>query len=85
MHAAWAEDFGTPGGRARSFPGGYLKIATLLRPGVPWVSWKFVRPPGRRGVVFDGLVRLGDRWAWFPKPWRAVFSPAPERVRHWLE
>jgi hypothetical protein len=59
---------------SRSFPGGYRKIAQQLRSGVVWVAWTVVAPGERDGMSFDGLVFLGDHWAWFPKPWRILGS-----------
>jgi len=26
----------------------------------------------RAGTRYHGLVRLDDRWVWFPQPWRLV-------------
>jgi len=61
-----------------AFPGGYRKIAHLLQPGLVWVAFKFVEPGRSQGMAYDGLVRLGDRWAWFPKPWRFLAEAADE-------
>ncbi len=69
---AFAEDFANADPRARFFPGGYKDVAQLLVPGVLWLMWEQVTPGQRDGITFDGLVAIGDRWAWFPKPWRAV-------------
>jgi hypothetical protein len=87
VHAALAEEFAAPGsGRVAHFPGGYLKIGALLVPGVPWVCWKWsAGAPQSAGIGFDGLVRLGDRWVWFPKPWRAIGLRAAVAARHWTE
>lgn len=82
---AWvcmSEQFGTPA--ASRFPGGYARIAPALRPGVPWFCWKFVAPGRTLGVSYDGLVRLDDRWLWFPKPWK-VLRAAVSPLSHWSE
>ena len=55
-----------------TFPGGYKQIARHLVPGRIWLAWKFVRPPVTVGMAYDGLVWLGDHFAWFPKPWRLL-------------
>jgi hypothetical protein len=57
---------------SKAFPGGYRKIAHLLQPDVIWVSFKLVAPGESLGMSHDGLVKLDDRWAWFPKPWRIL-------------
>ncbi len=61
---------------SRHFPGGYRAIAHHLQPGLPWVVFRVLEPGETQGISYDGLVRLGDRWAWFPKPWRIL--PAPD-------
>lgn len=55
-----------------AFPGGYSTIARLLQPDIAWACWRCVRPGEVRGTIFDGLVRVTDRWAWFPKPYRVL-------------
>lgn len=87
VRAVLAEDFAAPGsGRVAWFPGGYLKIAALLVPGIPWVCWKLVDEGSREGgILFDGLTRIDDHWAWFPKPWRAIAPRTPLAARHWTE
>jgi hypothetical protein len=57
---------------SKAFPGGYRKIAHLLVPDVVWVSFKLTAPGESLGMAHDGLVKLDDRWAWFPKPWRVL-------------
>jgi hypothetical protein len=61
------------------FPGGYRLIAGLLRPGQIWMCWDVIAA----GFTFDGLVRIGERWAWFPKPWRVLPVASPNG--HWVE
>ena len=71
--AAQANDLldGLPAG----FPGGYAKIAGHLHPNRVWICWRYTAAGQSRGMAFDGLVRLEDeRWAWFPKPYRALRS-----------
>ena len=57
------------------FPGGYAKIAHLLAPDHAWCRFKLVGNGGRDVLAYDGLVARGERWAWFPKPWRAFTTP----------
>ena len=63
-----------------AFPGGYARIAHLLAPDRVWVAWKYVRPGQTAGMAFDGLVQIGDRWVWFPHPWRAIRTLAHQIV-----
>jgi hypothetical protein len=67
--------FAGPDGKR--FPGGYQKILDRMKPDIPWVSWKFVAPGQVHGMAYDGLVRIDDRWVWFPKPWKFI---APNTV-----
>lgn len=57
---------------SRQFPGGYRAIAHHLQPGLTWLVFRVLAPGETQGISYDGLVRLGDRWAWFPKPWRIL-------------
>jgi hypothetical protein len=57
---------------SRRFPGGYRRIAHLLVPQRIWLAWKYVTPGASTGMAYDGLVWRGDRFAWFPKPWRVL-------------
>jgi hypothetical protein len=57
---------------SRKFPGGYRALAPFLVENRIWFVWRYVRPPDREGTRYDGLVRLDDRWVWFPKPYRVV-------------
>jgi hypothetical protein len=56
----------------QEWPGGYRKIAHKLNPERVWLRFKFVSPGQSSGMAYDGLVRIGDHWAWFPKPWRVL-------------
>lgn len=58
--------------RSRAFPGGYRRIAHHLAPDLVWVAWKYTRPGEHVGMAWDGLVRVDDHWAWFPKPYRVL-------------
>lgn len=72
LAVAWSEDFANGHERAQSFPGGYLDVATALLPGRPWAVWELIETGERDGLLFDGLVSLGDRFVWCPKPWRVL-------------
>lgn len=72
---ALAEDFASGDPRAAPFPGGYREVAGAFLPGTIWLLWEVVRPGAPNGITFDGLVAVDDRFAWFPKPWRAATSP----------
>jgi len=69
---ALSDDFAKGDARADSFPGGYKQVAQYLVPGIPWVRWEALVPGEDAGMSTDGLVRLGDRWVWFPKAYRAI-------------
>lgn len=58
------------------FPGGYSRIAHLLVPDQVWCRFKVISPGADSAIAYDGLVWREDRWAWFPKPWRAFSIPA---------
>jgi len=68
----------------RRFPGGYQKIIDRLVPDVPWVCWKFVELGRMYGMAYDGLVRVDERWVWFPKPWKLLL-PAESALMHWFD
>ena len=54
------------------FPGGYKRVVQFMKPGIPIVRFKFVKPGDRIGLAFDGLVYVNGRWALMPKPYRAL-------------
>ncbi len=85
VSAATAEELGRGGGQAQAFPGGYREIAPFLSPGRVWVCWEFLAPGALAGISYDGLVPLEGRWAWFPKPWRALPKTKQKAVSHWSE
>jgi hypothetical protein len=66
---------------AAKFPGGYKRIAHLLLPERIWITWKFVEPGRSTGMSYNGLVRLDDRFVWFPKPWVALGAEQPDELR----
>ena len=68
--ASEAEALGKENEHSREFPGGYRLIADQLKPSKIWLTFKLTEPGASSGMSYDGLVWLGDRWAWFPKPWR---------------
>lgn len=57
---------------SRRFPGGYRALAPYLQPHRIWFVWRYVRAGDEAGTRHDGVVRIDDRWAWFPKPYRVV-------------
>ena len=80
VSAATVEELQGGGGQTMAFPGGYRDVAPFFAPGFIWVAWEFMAPSAVGGMSFDGLVPVGDRWAWFPKPWRVVPVAAIQRV-----
>ncbi len=56
----------------REFPGGYEEVRSYFISDVPIVRFKFVTEGKTRGLAFDGLVYVHDRWVLMPKPWRAL-------------
>lgn len=57
---------------SRHFPGGYRALAPYLAPDRVWFVWRYLEPGQSSGMRYDGLVRIDDRWVWFPKPYRVV-------------
>ncbi len=55
---------------AHLFPRGYKAIVDKLTPDSFWVAWRFRSADGSRSTRYDGLVWLGGRFVWFPKPYR---------------
>ncbi len=54
------------------FPGGYKQVVPHMKPNIPIVRFKFVKPGERLGLAFDGLVYVNGRWLLMPKPYRAL-------------
>lgn len=75
--AALAQDFTDWNARAEPFPGGYRDVAPLLLPGVIWMRWEMKEPGELYGLSTDGLVQLGERLVWFPRPFVALMAPLP--------
>lgn len=59
-------------GASNDLAGGMTQIAACFQPGLVVARFVFAEPGAALGTAFDGLVKVGDRWAWFPKPWRAL-------------
>lgn len=70
VYVALSQAFLTGDVTTRHFPGGYADLAPSLQPELPWVAWRYRTPTESLGLLFDGLVRIDERWVWFPKPWR---------------
>jgi hypothetical protein len=56
----------------QAFPGGYARVHSMMKPGIPVVAAKFVRKGETLGRLFDGFVFVRDRWVLIPKPWRGL-------------
>ncbi|MBI3074109.1 MAG: hypothetical protein HYY84_18525 [Deltaproteobacteria bacterium] len=72
MWAAKTDELKSWTGEANNFPGGYKNVAQHFKAGLTVYRWKYVKPGEKLGMAYDGLVHVNGRWAWFPKPWRAV-------------
>ena len=72
IHVAPAGMLGPDSGAPMDWPVPYLRIAGELVPSRTWVAWSYLPVGGGRGNDYDGLVWLGDRWVWFPAPWRVL-------------
>jgi hypothetical protein len=55
---------------ARLFPSGYNQCVHRFSSETIWIAWKFIKPGESLGMAYNGLAWLGDRFKWFPKPWR---------------
>ena len=78
--AAPAGMFRTNNELSWKFPQGYREIAGWLEPRLTWLRWRYRRPGQQSGVSYDGLVWMGSRWVWFPKPFRPIgeiLNPKP--------
>ena len=72
VHEVVSEELPAEAGRNKAFPAGYREIAAQLEPGVHWYALEFSGKQIKRTVLFDGLVYVGDHWAYFPKPYRVL-------------
>jgi hypothetical protein len=68
IHALPAGMLRRPGEHLRPFPQGFRGVAGALRPERVWVAWRW----SASGTTYDGLVHTGDRWCWYPKPYRVL-------------
>lgn len=72
LQVATGRDLQDGTGAAAEFPGGYAAIAHLLHPERYWICWRFGAPHQRGPIFYDGLVAVGERFIWLPKPWRCL-------------
>jgi len=61
---------GTP--ELDEFPGGYGDVRQFFIGDHPIVRFTFVKPGEDRGMSFEGLIYVNDRWVLMPRPWRAL-------------
>lgn len=61
---------GTP--ELDDFPGGYRHVSPFFIGDHPIVRFTFVEAGQSRGMAFDGLIYVNDRWVLMPRPWRAL-------------
>lgn len=59
-------------GEAPRFPGGYQNVGQFLQPELTVFVFVFVEEGRVDGHVYDGLVRVNDRWVIFPKLWQVL-------------
>lgn len=64
----------TVGPALKDLPGGYSQHSEHFRKGLEIYGFKYVEPGKTSGMAYDGLIRLGVRWIFVPKAWRA-FAP----------
>jgi hypothetical protein len=67
-----ARMLGTEGPLTGDFPRAMHNLAPYLDPARVWGTLRFHRPGESRGMRYDGLVWIEDRWVWFPKAWRWI-------------
>ncbi len=72
LHVAQPQDFAIEHPRAAAFPQGYRAISSLLVPSVPWACFELLEPGDSLGVSTDGVVLIGSRLRWFPRPFVAL-------------
>jgi hypothetical protein len=68
--AVTSEDLKAKTGTSSEFPGGWLEVASNLKPGLTVHLVRFTEPGKERGMRFDGFIFVNGRWRIFPKPWR---------------
>lgn len=54
------------------FPGGMRRFAALAAPGRTWYVVELVPPGSSTGMKYTCFTRVGGRWIFLPKPWRAI-------------
>lgn len=87
IYAATVDQLRNHWSSVQGFPGGYQVAAEYLNPGHIWLCCEFIAPGKTDGLLMDGLVPLDSRWAWFPKPWKALKIPSRSAatLSHWGE
>ena len=58
------------GAAAQEMAGGWKRIRESVLPGHTMYIVRFVEPGKDSGIRYDGLIRLKDKWVFFPKAWR---------------
>ena len=58
------------GTAAKEMAGGWKRIRSSVLPGHTMYIVRFVKPGEDQGMRFDGLIKLKDKWVFFPKAWR---------------
>jgi hypothetical protein len=69
---ATSDDLLAGGPVLKAFPGGYERVTSKMKAGVPIAVFRFVAPGQSAGLRFDGLVYVNGRWVLMPRPWRAL-------------
>ena len=77
VFALYSDDFLHDESHLNHFPGGCFQVSHLMQPHMVWLAWKFLEPGQNLGMAYDGLVFMGDRFAWFPKPWKILMPYVP--------
>lgn len=78
--SALAGAIAVKGAAVLGFPHGYDAVASRLAPDLLWLAGELEQGD----IVIDGLVAIGGRWAWFPKPW-LVLPPCGLALLHYSE
>jgi hypothetical protein len=77
IYRATTEELRMQQGQSNRFPGGYKGVAEQLQPGLTFYTFAFVSEGDHPQLVYDGLVRVNDRWVIFPKLWQALRAGGP--------
>ncbi len=70
VFSATVEELRAGTGNAKEFPGGYSKIAPMMKAGLRVYAFKFLEPGKTLGMAYDGLIFVNGHWVIFPKPWK---------------